>query len=358
MKIINYILIIGMIFSFACGEMNDIHQEYLDQGEQTYLGRVDSVVVMPGNGRLIVDVLYTFDPRVKKGQITWNNEQNVFEFDVVKDENLHQQIEVTNIEEGVHLFKISVLDGKGNFSIPAEKSIEIYGEKYAERALRNKPRKIRSFELVAPDRVIIGLENVGNENVMSSVIKYISYADNPDGEEAEFEITNEDQIIELTNIQFGDEIFMHDILRPVPEALDTYVSGKKRYNIPAQIFPKPGNEWIYLDGSSANYEWVNVYKDLAGTTTFVEGTDNIRKYEVPMAAENTNNWRLGITINEDSSIDLYVARINGSWVMNLDYEAEDNYFDALNGIIHLKYNCHVVGAWGGWCYNTAILQHK
>ena len=80
--------------------------------------------------------------------------------------------------------------------------------------------------------------------------------------------------------------------------------------------------------------------------TYLEPTDKINQFKTKLGLEG-GDWRLGLIINEDYTIDLYEAGHNGSWTLALEYEAAENYYDPGSKIIYLKYRFTIPGAWGG-----------
>ena len=129
-------LTISLIAIFSCSKMNDIHGVYLEDGERVYIGKLDSLKVFPGNER----VKFTFwvsDPRAKSVNFYW----------VPDDDSIHFELERTaptdsfeiviggngsakTIAEGNYTLQAVTSDDLGNYSLPFETTINVYGEKY------------------------------------------------------------------------------------------------------------------------------------------------------------------------------------------------------------------------------------
>ena len=137
MKIYIYtILVISSFFMFRCSDMNDVHSEYLKDGERIYIGKLDSLVVLPGDGRAILR-FWASDPRAKSVMFNWIPEDDslYFEFDRSTPRDTFEVVigrenGMKPLAEGNYTLQATTSDNLGHFSLILEKSLSIYGDKY------------------------------------------------------------------------------------------------------------------------------------------------------------------------------------------------------------------------------------
>ena len=56
----------------ACGDMYEIHEKYLEMGEETYLGAVQDLSAYSGFNRVKLEWYLNADPRISSCVITWS----------------------------------------------------------------------------------------------------------------------------------------------------------------------------------------------------------------------------------------------------------------------------------------------
>lgn len=128
------ILFLG-IFS-ACDDMYSVHQQYLDEGEQIYLGKPIVQMVQGGNERIKVVWTLNADPRIKTCCIYWNNRTDSLE--VSPDYTNKVMSQTIPLEEGSYVFELMAKGDNGLVSLTNIASGKSYGEHY-QNALYNVP---------------------------------------------------------------------------------------------------------------------------------------------------------------------------------------------------------------------------
>ncbi|MBT1685616.1 DUF4998 domain-containing protein [Dawidia soli] len=111
----------------ACSDMNDLHQEYLDRGEDIYAAKADSVAPHPGRNRVEFEV-FVRSQRIKTARFFWNDYQDSSDL-VIEGQGIFKKM-LENLEERRYIFKLVCLDDFGNRSLPVELSANVYGERY------------------------------------------------------------------------------------------------------------------------------------------------------------------------------------------------------------------------------------
>lgn len=225
------ILVVGFV---SCTDMNHLHQPYLDEGETIYAAKVDSVLIRPGNMRLALDV-YTPSQRAERGIVCWNNNQDTLDFDIEnKVPGEAQELIISGLEEGTHIFTFVLFDAYGHKSLPIEAVGTVYGEDYASALL---------------NRVLDGME-ITNEGVkllwrsagegLDVLLTYI----NADGKEVKRSITPEENEILITDAVPGSEFTYVTFYKPEEDAIDTFTSKPKTGHFPYDTLDRVGWEAI------------------------------------------------------------------------------------------------------------------
>jgi hypothetical protein len=131
--------------------MNDIYDEYLANGERIYIGKVDSVKTFAGDERVKLR-FWASDPRAKTVGFYWYPGNDSMFVDIEHttsadsfDVYIGGAESGKTIEEGNYTLRVITKDNKGHFSVPFEKIINVYGDKYRS-TLSNRILKSVTFE--------------------------------------------------------------------------------------------------------------------------------------------------------------------------------------------------------------------
>lgn len=198
MKIYIYtILVISSFFMFRCSDMNDVHSEYLKDGERIYIGKLDSLVVLPGDGRAILR-FWASDPRAKSVMFNWIPEDDslYFEFDRSTPRDTFEVVigrenGMKPLAEGNYTLQATTSDNLGHFSLILEKSLSIYGDKYRSSLM---------------DRVINSSQYESKENKLELEFSG-PFTDDDVGVEVKY-ISEEEGI---KTVQFADSLLLEAI---------------------------------------------------------------------------------------------------------------------------------------------------
>jgi len=123
-----------VLLMVACEQMNDRHRKYFEDGEIIYIGKVDSMRVLPGNERVVFRY-WISDPRAKSLTATWSNGKEYLQVDVpprAPTDSFDLQIgkNEKELREGIYTFHWVVSDNKGNRSVVHEQIANVYGDRY------------------------------------------------------------------------------------------------------------------------------------------------------------------------------------------------------------------------------------
>lgn len=115
----------------SCAKMDE-YKKFVESGEISYTGRIDSVIVYSGDGRVIIEGLFKSDPKVKSCRIYWNNKRDSVDVPVIKTGGIDTLRTVITLPENLYNFQIHTFDAEGNKSVPVYAVGQSYGDLYKE----------------------------------------------------------------------------------------------------------------------------------------------------------------------------------------------------------------------------------
>ncbi|WP_293955697.1 MULTISPECIES: DUF4998 domain-containing protein [unclassified Sphingobacterium] len=126
------------MLSFLCCSKSDDYKKYLEGGEISYTGKIDSVKVFSGKERVYITGLFMADPKVERLKIYWDNRQDSTELKINRTAGVDTLKISLKISEGVHNFELITYDAQGNKSLSVFKTGVSYGERFSS-GLINRP---------------------------------------------------------------------------------------------------------------------------------------------------------------------------------------------------------------------------
>ena len=204
-----------IIFNFSnCESIDDTYKEFVEGGEITYVGKADSIEVLPGRERLEVTWLLLSDPKVSSYKLFWNNGSDSIMGDLVKTENVDTvRVMLNDMPEYVYNIDIFLYDKQGNSSIKSSTIGRTYGT-YYESSIFNRLYK-------STKRISEGLEITWNDPSEELVESELSYLDLNDKLITKI-VDREVEIDTLFNIPVNGEFKYHSAYLPEPNAIDVF----------------------------------------------------------------------------------------------------------------------------------------
>ncbi|MBZ4192243.1 DUF4998 domain-containing protein [Niabella beijingensis] len=134
-----------VVLMLSCTKTNgDAYKRYLEKGELTYPGRVDTVIVQPGHNRILLSVVLGNDPLVTRLNVYWNNSQDSMEVPVKRTTGIDTiNVMVPGLNEGNYNFVLYTYDNAGNRSVVVNAFGVAYGQNYTSSLVN---RSLRSVE--------------------------------------------------------------------------------------------------------------------------------------------------------------------------------------------------------------------
>lgn len=201
----------------ACGKWDDVHQQFVGDGEITYTGKADSVRVRGGLNRLELSWIFTSDPKITKYKVYWNNRQDSLVDNFQRSPKIDTvRLMFDKMEEGTYHFEIFTFDAKGNMSVKSEAIGKVYGEQYQRELLT---RAFRSSLRVGKDRLLDWIP--ADETQVRSELVY----KNAEGKQIKKWINRKDEKTILEDIPLGSNFDLRSVFLPDVMALDTFYTN-------------------------------------------------------------------------------------------------------------------------------------
>jgi len=166
----NLFLLIANLLALAtsCGDMDSIHQDYLD-GEEVYAGKLDTLKVRPGYYRAQLEGQTQFLGNSTKIIIEYDNELEIYD---IINENISDGIYsmiLPDLEERSYEFNVTTQDENGNLSISQVVAGSAVGDIFISD---QDPREINDFSFEDDGTYANFLSNAQSENVIFTTLDY------------------------------------------------------------------------------------------------------------------------------------------------------------------------------------------
>ena len=283
------IIIIGLLSAMfmliGCDGMNDIQQEYVEKGKRVYLGKADSIEVIPGLNRVKLTWYMPADPRIETTTIYWNMQSDSIVIPFVrKTTGVHKDsIFVENLAEDTYVFEFRNSNSEGETSLLSAAQGRAWGEEFLE-TLRERQITAQSYD---PPLLKFKLTAVtGGDEIVYSKIKYV----NEEEREIETRIENNVTDVSIADLAIGSSFDIVTVFFPAGgvdtiykkityEAPSvTFATGKKVLslsNVAGSMFFTRGESLLQKDPSHKLLVYtLNASNQLAHTST-MEGTWNM-----------------------------------------------------------------------------------
>ncbi|MFS8616420.1 MAG: DUF4998 domain-containing protein [Solitalea sp.] len=210
---------------FACTKEDD-YKKYTKDGEITYPGRVDTVIVHPGDHRVLLEIALGSDPAVTRLRAFWNEGADSVELPITHNTGRDTvELSIEGLSEGQYNFMIYTYDAKENVSVVKRASGNVYGENY-RKALSN--RTLSSLAQ-SPDgaRILINWSSplVGEAGI---VLNYT----NADGIARSLIIPASETNTELPSYKEESVLEYRSFFLPEPDAADTFFMEYAQVTLP------------------------------------------------------------------------------------------------------------------------------
>ncbi|MDR1415421.1 MAG: discoidin domain-containing protein [Odoribacteraceae bacterium] len=234
----------------ACDDMTDIYRDYLDRGETIYIGRVDSLQLFPGNGRVMLAWEINADPKLVECIVYIDGRADSVVVPIIRDAEGGRQamsVVVEGLSERGHIFEIRTRDANGNVSLKTEKSAICYGARYvaslSNRAVVGQeadPGEVRVSWGMAENAIGVEMNYVNNVGVPVSVV-----------------VLPEETVSVFADYVSGGEFSYSTLYLPVPTSIDTFRAAPVVMNFARAAVPLTNKgDWTLVEETShGSYGW-------------------------------------------------------------------------------------------------------
>ncbi|GHV65547.1 hypothetical protein FACS1894199_06510 [Bacteroidia bacterium] len=316
----NFGFFICMILLVGCAEMNDKHDEFLARGETVYIGKVDSVLAFPGDGKLLLRY-WISDPRAKNVTVYWGFNDANSKVLTVAQHTPEEALEVIlstadGLTEGNATFHWVTSDLHGNKSMVFESLASIYGSLYSEDLIS---RRIIGAILANNGDIVITLATSSSSEEIGIELFYTR----TNGTETAEYYPQLGTSLTLSNVDYTKEIRYRTLFKPTPTAIDSFATEPQKITVRKVlsniVLNKPTTtSSVYLndptyagdkfvDGNPTSTQW---FQAADGTVHWIEidlqGTFTIGAIQI---------WK-NVTSNTSQLIPRFNFQVdvNGEWV--------------------------------------------
>ena len=217
-----------LLACLSCSKMNDNIEQYLSQGEITYLAKPDSVKLFPGRERFLAH-FWVRDPRVSEARIFWSQRRDSLSVPIPEARDKQEPVVVMvdrNIAEGDYTLYFVTYDKYGNHSVSDEHFVNVYGDFFQSTLL---PRHVKSKSLKNNALTI----NWGSSFSLMEYGVRLFYTD-LDGKDQVKLVTKEAMgaSMVVSNVDSGKEFSFETVYLPEPTAIDTFYTVKTVIPLP------------------------------------------------------------------------------------------------------------------------------
>ncbi|MDF1571223.1 MAG: DUF4998 domain-containing protein [Bacteroidales bacterium] len=266
---------------FSCESMDELHYQFIKDGEVRYTTKMDSVKTYAGDSRVLITGILQEARGVEFIKVFYNDNQDSVVVDYERQSDLDSiEIMIDNLDEKSYSFNIYTGNSLGDRSIRVPAFGTAYGELYRKGLLS---RIANSFEIRGTSNIAIDWLNSDELERGTDLV----YADREGNTETVFVHQDSSETVMLN---FGEGIQFRSWYVPEPTALDSFVC-----------------EWNELEIGIYESEGVFVHP-ITGERAFghlkiLERT-GLTVYETEFADLASYDYRMKLKINEDNTVEV------------------------------------------------------
>lgn len=249
-------VLLAACWLLSCTEEDD-YKKYTKDGEITYPGRADTVIVHSGEHRVLLEIALGSDPAVTMVRAYWNDGTDSAELSIAGNTGRDTVgMSVEGLSEGQYNFMVYTFDNEGNMSVVKQAAGTVYGDNY-RKALVN--RDLNSLAQ-SPDgtRIILDWSSplVGEAGIS------LRYTD-VDGVPRSLMIPASETRTELPSYQEESQLEYRSFFLPEPDAADTFFMDYAAVTLPAYERQLPKDQFnvvsLPTDVPEGGYGWLMQY---------------------------------------------------------------------------------------------------
>lgn len=228
------ILLFGLFLMISCVKMEEVHQDYISDGEIIYRAKPTDIVGYSGINRAKLAWKLVCPTFVTKCEIR-ENDSTLFEVPIEYNDTVNIEYILSDLDEKTHTFSIYSLNSEGNSSIRSDIIVEVFGEKYSNTLKTNTFLKSVWRRVDDKQKVLIQISERSSSKIVSTNIFYLNSA----GKETNIQVNPATSVVEIENVANDSYFKLQDLYQPVINCIDTFPAPAQEY--PALKLPKEGS---------------------------------------------------------------------------------------------------------------------
>lgn len=209
--------IIALVMIIHSCTSADEYLKFTEDGEISYVGKIDSLKFLPGRNRIKIEGLIISDPKVAELRVYWNNKKDSVVIPINRTNGVDAVSKIIEgLPENIYNFEVKTFDAKGNSSISQNVNAQTYGERYQ---VSLTDRKIIASKLSSDFSLTIDFATM--DLTTGAYATEVIYTDNSNVEHTVTVPVTTSQIV-IPNYKNGSQFKQRSLFLPTPTAIDTF----------------------------------------------------------------------------------------------------------------------------------------
>ena len=163
-----FLACILFVISFSCGDMDSIHEEYL-QGEAIYAGKLDTLKIRPGYYRAQLEGQTQFLGSSNQVIVEYEDQVDIYSLESGTIQDGIYSLILPNLDEKSYEFSITTQDPIGNLSVSQVVAGSVVGDIFVSD---QDPREVEGFSFQSDGDYVNFYGNAESEYVIYTLIDY------------------------------------------------------------------------------------------------------------------------------------------------------------------------------------------
>lgn len=264
--VVYLVLVVQGLFFTSCRKELE-YKKYFGDGEILYAGRADTVIVHPGDERMLLSIVLGNDPSVTKVKAFWNDGKDSV-VKAVTPELIKGTVDlmIEDLAEGSYNFKVFTYDNKNNPSVVWYVSGTVYGPVYSSSLVNRRLKDIA----YSPDGSLVNIRWAhGNPDEEGIELLYTD----KDGNSIKRMIPQKEVLTSLSEYNENTKLKYRTIFKPEPNAIDVYTMDYIEVELPffeRMLDKSKFNVHVLPTDATTAHGWVmpNMWKEDGGASSF------------------------------------------------------------------------------------------
>lgn len=198
----------------------DAYKEFIEGGEISYTGKIDSLVTYSGRDRIQIEGLIKSDPKITECRIFWNLGSDSLVVPIKRTSGVDTlRAEINGLGDNIYSFDVFTYDALGNKSISVSTIGQSYGDIF-ESILNNRPIITANLNDNLEPEIIFG----GMDRTTGVFRTEVTYVDALTDEEKTVIVPIDSTNVTITNYKLGTVLKNRSLFLPTETAIDTFYS--------------------------------------------------------------------------------------------------------------------------------------